>query len=239
MLLVDEDFWQEQRRFLLRHLREFGFGRKSMSLLIEDETRELVGYVLQKIQDRDSVVFEMTSFFNVPVLNTLWRMLAGSRYNKEDAKMAELISILTQLFGAVSMVGAPFSHFPILKYLAPELSGYGVYVRAHSRLWTFLKSELEHHKRTLDPEEPRDLMDVYLATLRSSERLSSSFSEQQLMAMCLDMFMAGSETTSNTLTFCFYFLMINPEVQRKAQQEIDAVIGKGRGPTLEDRPKSV
>lgn len=208
-----------------------------MSSLIEEETQELVNYVLKTIQDKDSTVFEMTTLFNVHVLNTLWRMLAGVRYKHEDDKMQELQAILSELFERVSMIGASFSHFPILKYLAPELSGYNLYIRTHLRIWDFLNRELKYHKETHNPNEPRDFMDVYLNVLKSSEQIPESFSEQQLMALCLDMFMAGSETTTKTLGFCFLYLIIYPDVQKKAQEEIDTVIGKHRPPSLDDRPK--
>lgn len=61
--------------------------------------------------------------------------------------------------------------------------------------------------------------------------------ESQLLAICMDMFMAGSETTSKSLGFGFLYLLLNPEVQKKAQEEIDRVVGRDRLPTLNDRPK--
>lgn len=53
----------------------------------------------------------------------------------------------------------------------------------------------------------------------------------------MDMFMAGSETTSKSLGFGFMYLVREPDVQRRAQEEIDAVVGRDRLPTMEDRPK--
>ena len=47
------------------------------------------------------------------------------------------------------------------------------------------------------------------------------------------MFLAGHETTSNALTWAFYFLSQNPEVWNKLAAEVDGVLG-GRAPTLGD-----
>jgi cytochrome P450 len=55
----------------------------------------------------------------------------------------------------------------------------------------------------------------------------------------MDMFMAGSETTSKSLGFGFLYLLLTPDVQEKAREEIDRVIGKTRSPNLNDRPKYV
>ncbi|KAF8872241.1 cytochrome P450 [Infundibulicybe gibba] len=46
---------------------------------------------------------------------------------------------------------------------------------------------------------------------------------------------AGSDTTASTVMTFFYAMAINPDVQRKAQDEIDAVVGNDRLPNLGDR----
>lgn len=105
-------------------------------------------------------------------------------------------------------------------------------------------------------------MDVYLTVLNSKNynntfsgiwildiRLKSNISfksiviipnyvsESQLLAICMDLFTAGSETTSKGLCFCFLYLVLFPKVQKKAHEEIDRVIGRNRLPTLEDRTR--
>jgi len=50
------------------------------------------------------------------------------------------------------------------------------------------------------------------------------------------MFMAGHETTANTLSWTWYLLSEHPEAMKKLQQELDDVLG-GRQPTLEDIDK--
>ncbi|KAK0657820.1 cytochrome P450 [Cercophora newfieldiana] len=47
---------------------------------------------------------------------------------------------------------------------------------------------------------------------------------------------AGSDTTSSTLYAFVQAMLLYPEVQRKAQEEIDRVVGKDRLPTMEDEP---
>nr|UUB32679.1 cytochrome P450 CYP303A1 [Dendroctonus valens] len=234
ILLTDNKFWQEQKRFLLRHLKEFGFGTKNMSVLVEQEVDHLLDFIEKSIdENQGSVVFKMESMFSMSVLNTVWCMLAGVRYSQDDQKMKLLQNIMFRMFKAVHMVGAAFSHFPILKYVAPQLSGYKCYMEAHHQIWDFLRAELDAHKKTHVPDHPRDLMDVYLDVLRSPDH-GDSFSEEQLLAISMDVFMAGSETTSNTISFTFLYLMLNERVQKTAQKEIDAVLA-GRSPSLDDR----
>jgi len=41
-------FWVEQRRFTLRHLRDFGFGKKSVENVIREEAEDLFETVFKK-----------------------------------------------------------------------------------------------------------------------------------------------------------------------------------------------
>ncbi|XP_050424156.1 probable cytochrome P450 303a1 [Adelges cooleyi] len=238
LLLTDEEFWVEQRRFVLRHLREFGFGKRTMAELVQEEAVQLVEMFKEKIANSKngrSKIFAMRDAFSVGVLNTLWSMMASKRYDPEDKELKDLQALLTDLFANIDMVGTLFSQFPFLRYVAPDASGYTSFVNIHQRVWAFLREELDNHKKTFVLDQPRDLMDVYLQMLHSDDK-KDSYSESQLLAICMDMFMAGSETTSKSLGFGFLYLLLNPEVQKKAQEEIDRVIGRDRLPTLNDRP---
>jgi cytochrome P450 len=59
----------------------------------------------------------------------------------------------------------------------------------------------------------------------------------QLVSVCLDLFMAGSETTSSTLGFAVLYMLHHPEVQRRVQDELDSVVGRSSQPTLQHRPR--
>ncbi|XP_053994345.1 probable cytochrome P450 303a1 [Hylaeus volcanicus] len=308
LLVVDENLWIEQKRFVLKHLRDFGYGRKSMSTIIEEEAQWLVEHFKKLINDEynnrideskmycnnnehedgrmykctknknesdrmdttptnrytksakqlkvsdmymnaneyvevrkmaessTGIVISMDDAFGVTVFNALWRMIAGKRFNVDDEELNHLQRIMTELLCEIDMIGAPFSHFPILRFIAPKMSGYEAFLKIHQQLWTFLRGELDKHKNTFTPDSPRDLMDAYLTVLKSKD-YSSTFSESQLLAICVDLFVAGSETTSKALSFCFLYLVLYPDVQRKAHEEIDRVIGRDRLPTVEDRAK--
>ena len=57
------------------------------------------------------------------------------------------------------------------------------------------------------------------------------------MSVVVDLYGAGSVTTSVSLTFSILYLMKHRNIQSKLQQELDSVIGKLRMPTLADRIK--
>ena len=54
--------------------------------------------------------------------------------------------------------------------------------------------------------------------------------------LCLDLFLAGSKTTTDTLATLFAFLALRPEWLKILQAELEKVVGKNRAPSLSDRP---
>jgi cytochrome P450 len=63
----------------------------------------------------------------------------------------------------------------------------------------------------------------------------SAMSDQQVRNEALTVFMAGHETTANTLAWGFYLLATHPQIYTKLQDEADRVLG-GRAATVADLP---
>ncbi|OXB82135.1 UNVERIFIED_CONTAM: hypothetical protein H355_009014 [Colinus virginianus] len=110
----------------------------------------------------------------------------------------------------------------------------------------FVFEKISKHKEDLNPSESRDFIDSYLqemAKVSSVEQTrleirrpdGSEFCEDNLVACTLDLFFAGTETTSTTIRWALLFMAVYPEIQARVQAEIDAVIGQSRQPALEDR----
>ena len=73
---------------------------------------------------------------------------------------------------------------------------------------------------------------------KTTDRHSSFHGENgklNLVHTLFDIFLAGSETTSTTLTWAMLYMARYPEVQTRVQKELDLVVGQGRVPSLRDR----
>ncbi|KAG9693583.1 putative cytochrome P450, partial [Aureobasidium melanogenum] len=62
------------------------------------------------------------------------------------------------------------------------------------------------------------------------------FSDDQAAYITGTLLEAGSDTTASTLYAFVQAMLLFPAVQKKAQEEIDRVVGKDRLPTMEDEP---
>jgi cytochrome P450 len=61
-------------------------------------------------------------------------------------------------------------------------------------------------------------------------------SEDGLIMILLDLFSAGAESVANSLDYALLYMVLNPHIQRKVHEELDAVVGRSRRPSGEDRP---
>lgn len=52
--------------------------------------------------------------------------------------------------------------------------------------------------------------------------------DEQLIQSCSDMFLAGADTTGNSLEFAILYMAKFPDVQSKVQAEIDRVVQEGQ-----------
>jgi cytochrome P450 len=66
---------------------------------------------------------------------------------------------------------------------------------------------------------------------------SSGMSDTQVRDEVMTIFIAGHETTANTLTWTFYLLSQNPDIEKKLLAELLTEIDGNRTPTVDDIPK--
>ncbi|MDF2717148.1 MAG: cytochrome [Paenibacillus sp.] len=79
----------------------------------------------------------------------------------------------------------------------------------------------------------RDLLSMLLA---ARDEDGSSMTDEQVRDEVMTIFLAGHETTANTLSWTWYLLSLNPEAERKLHAELDSVL-QGRRPTPDDMDK--
>ncbi len=84
----------------------------------------------------------------------------------------------------------------------------------------------------LDLSTPSCLVEVMLAQQESGE-----ISEDMTKDLCMDLMIAGTDTSAQTVNWFLLLLANRPEIQAKVQEELDTVIGRDALPTVDDRTR--
>jgi len=82
----------------------------------------------------------------------------------------------------------------------------------------------------------RDTGDLLSILLQAQDQDGTHMNDRQLRDETITLFLAGHETTANTLSWTWWLLAQNPAVEKRLHEELDGVLG-GRAPTVDDLPK--
>ena len=70
-----------------------------------------------------------------------------------------------------------------------------------------------------------------------TQHLEAGADEEDVAWSAISLFTGGADTTVSSIVTFFLAMCLYPQVQKRAQQEIDRVIGTGRMPRISDAPK--
>lgn len=229
----DGHVWEEHRHFSMRTLKQLGLGKSNMVEHIEHEVCEMIQFY-KKISHDGSPV-KMENAFDISILNIIWAFISGKRFSLDDERLPELHKMIHDGFKVIDMSGGILNLFPAIRYVFPEMSGYRPLLRVLQPLWNFLTNTINEIKEENLCTENKSFISQFLNEMKNRVD-DKNFKEKHLLALCIDLFQAGAETSSNTLAFGIIYLLRNPSVVTKMRRELDAVVGNERLPLLSDRP---
>uniref|UniRef100_A0A8C5N8Z6 Cytochrome P450 2D3-like n=1 Tax=Gouania willdenowi TaxID=441366 RepID=A0A8C5N8Z6_GOUWI len=220
--------WKEHRRFALITLRNFGMGKKSM----EDRIHGEIQYIHKILENSIGTTINPQVLFYNAASNIISQVLFNTRYDYDNDIIRVIIRCITEIpkyaYGAWATL---YDHLPMIQNLPlPFREAF----KSHKTLQTFISNNVTEHMRNRIPGEPKDFLDCYLDELEQ-RGADSSFSHEQLVGFALDLFGAGTDTTSNTLLTGFLYLMSYPDIQERCQEEIDRVLDGKSSASFEDR----
>lgn len=151
------------------------------------------------------------------VSNVICSLVLGHRFNHSDQEFQTMLRLMDR--GLEICVNSPavlINVFPLLYHLP-----FGVFseLRQIERdITAFLKRFIANHRETLDPDNPRDLTDMYLKEILARQAagdVDSGFTEDYLFYIIGDLFIAGTDTTANSVLWVILYMASFPDIQGK------------------------
>jgi cytochrome P450 len=159
------------------------------------------------------------------------------RPTERNNHLVEAAEFIDQLFLQLAVPGRTLIDvLPFLKYIPPWVPGaYTQRECAKSRrLVAEYKAELFAH--TENNMASGKVEECILADLlQSRTEQDVGYDKDTLKDVMGTMYLAGVETVSSSAVTLVFSLVVHTEAQKKAQAEIDRVVGTGRLPTFDDR----
>ncbi|XP_043251102.1 probable cytochrome P450 304a1 [Colletes gigas] len=242
IFFIEELFWKEQRRFALRHMRDFGFGRRHVKY--EEHMMEEVTLLIDMlkngpINDEEKIYLKKGYALFPDVLypysgNSIWDIMFGSRFDRTEHSKLRYFCQSAMLFQrSADTTGGIIFQREIYKHFG-NLFGYTNIMKGNYRMVDFIKEYLGKHENSDCQDNDKGMIDRYIREMKK-QSTTSTFSKKQLIMTLVDVMFPALSALPSTLLHGIKLVMHHPEVLKKLQGEIDSVVGTGRYVTWEDR----
>lgn len=213
LLTSDGEFWKRQRRLVAPalHARRIETYAQTM---VDSTLRMLDGWEGQREVDVDEDMMKTT-------LAIVARSLFNVDVSGESRRIGEAMAVMQNMFGATNGPEALLPWWiPTPHRLAAR--------RAVRDLNEIVYRMIGERRQTNE-----DLGDLLSMLLLARDDAGEGMTDEQVRDEAVTMFLAGHDTTANTLNWTWVLLAQHPEIEARLHDEIDSVLG-GRAPTLAD-----
>ncbi|XP_060582261.1 cytochrome P450 1A1-like [Ruditapes philippinarum] len=171
------------------------------------------------------------------VISALYQMLFGRGKEDEIKPHLNLIIESTETFNKFVSSGNLVDVIPWLRYIMKmEVDKFKAAITATDSI---TKSKISEHRTSFQTGQTRDILDALcdLSNDLPENGTGDTLSATLLQFQILSLQGAGFDTTSRTIMFIILYLITFPDVQERAQKEIDQELGSSRNISGNDQAK--
>ncbi|KAK4557962.1 hypothetical protein RGQ29_007632 [Quercus rubra] len=192
------------------------------------QVRETVGYFYRRVGSPVNIGEQMF----LTVMNVITNMMWGGTVEGEErsslgADFREVVSEMTELLGKpnISDFFPGLARFD-LQGIKKQMDGLA---KRFDRIFdVMINQRLKIDKEGGNKDKDKDSIDFlqFLLKLKDEGDSKIPMTMIHIKALLMDMVVGGTDTSSNTVEFAMAEIMNKPELMRKTQQELEAVVGK-------------
>ncbi|KAI9072601.1 hypothetical protein K1719_045437 [Acacia pycnantha] len=218
-----DENWKQKKKICvnellsLRSVQSFKSAREEEGLELVNKIRDLCSSGVGSVDLTELLIVTSNDIVCKCVLGDKFNTTGNSRIGELARKV--MINIMAFNVGDYF----PSLHWvDILTGLVPRLKA------IFGELDDFFDHVIEEHRNMMknsdDQVKRKSLLDILLKIL--DDGMLHNFSQNDLKAIIMDMFIGGSDTSSTTMEWAMAELMMNPTKMQKVQEEIRRVAGK-------------
>ncbi|KAF5958204.1 hypothetical protein HYC85_005429 [Camellia sinensis] len=218
------DRWRSLRKIMTSNIFS-GNRLDANQYLRRQKVEELISYVGKCCQEGVAVDIGRVAFTTSLNLlsNTVFSMDLADPSLDSAKEFKDLVSNIMEEAGKPNLV----DYFPVLAKIDPQ--GIRGRMKVHFakilQLFGRLIDERLELRKLRKTSEENDVLDILLDII---EQNSEDIDRIHMEHLFLDVFAAGTETTSSTVEWAMAELLQNPETLIKVKAELEQTIGKGK-----------
>ncbi|KAA1465972.1 cytochrome P450 [Dentipellis sp. KUC8613] len=216
-------------RRLLHHVMGTRAAVSQWHPLINRETARMLQHILK---DPDRTMDHVRAAVGATILMLTYGYEAKGR----DDELVEVVSRVLDDFGVLVTPGSFYVDvIPALKYVPSWFPGASFKKIGERMRADFQKFANAGYNFTKEKIANGTAISSFSSVHLTSEEPFTAERDHDIKYTAVALYGGGADTTVAALSSFILAMTLFPDVQRKAQNEIDAVIGSGRLPTCEDK----
>ncbi|KAI5674714.1 hypothetical protein M9H77_15078 [Catharanthus roseus] len=217
------DYWRQMRKICVIELLS-SKRVQSFCSIRENEVLNLMRLIFSNKESTFNLSKELISF--------MYGLTARIAFGKKSKYQEDFISIVQENIKIASGfhiadLYPSVKFIQIISEMSPKIR------KSQKKNDSILDSIIDEHRekrkmaKDTDAETKEDLVDVLLRVQECGD-FGSTLTDNNIKSVIMDIFSAGSETTSTTLGWAMSELLKNPETMKKAQDEVRKIFDRSQ-----------
>uniref|UniRef100_A0AC34GR09 PurE domain-containing protein n=1 Tax=Panagrolaimus sp. ES5 TaxID=591445 RepID=A0AC34GR09_9BILA len=239
---IEGEEWVEQRKFAIKTFHRLGMGKNIMQEKMFIELSRMFEDIDEDIQVAGSNNINIAPFVETCVASIIYSILFDyqiTRERKSDyIKMKTIVYEYTELFGhwAVQMIMAKpylFKDIPFFKRYMQKI--HSAYWKMSEHVEMMASDAIKNYKRDMD-SEANDYVTAFLRQYDATDG-EKGYNPGNLNSILVDFYIAGQDTTINSIMWGIIYLTYEPKIIEKMQKEMDQKLGDQEFVGIDDKIK--
>ena len=228
------DQYKENRRFVLRNLKDHGMGKSELEPKILNEIDYALS-ILDQAEDRTIEPHDLMETFSANVISQLCFSKSWGHHGTDSKRLKQYLKATNEMTEAVTML----DFLPILKNLPSMKKTYSEFMYNVNCIQNIGKACVTERQKIVGEDgenncmvyESMDLVDDFLIASKNNPTVEEV---KNFMQISHDLFEAGTHTSATTITFAMIQLINKQDLQEQLYEEIVNYFGERRSPSMSD-----